>query len=130
MTRRVMIGAIMLAVCAGAAGAVEVPQPSGQRVSLIDVIVEAAPPLVRFRFLAPDIAPAGGGLSYADVAGDFPYLCENVVLPAIQQAGLAVPDVIISLSDQVVPFGVAAPGATQFFEPYEIVDNACVGGLL
>ncbi|NCT11973.1 MAG: hypothetical protein GW767_04385 [Rhodobacterales bacterium] len=116
---------LAFSVLAGAACAQGVTTPSGQEVTLFDVRVEDAG-VVRFRFLAPAIDPAGQGLVFDDVAGDFGWLCETVALPALAQSGRPAQQVVISLSDREVAFGQAAPEATQFFEAYALDGSTCI----
>ena len=103
--------------------------PSGQVVSLIDVIWNVPGPnglAVRFRFLAPAIARDAGGVD-PDVAGrDMDDLCQNYALQRIAEFGPQPSQIIISLSDVAVPFGEAAPDATQYFQAYTIADGTCV----
>ena len=103
--------------------------PSGQVVSLIDVIWNVPGPnglAVRFRFLAPAIARDAGSVD-PDVAGrDMDDLCQNYALQRIAEFGPQPSQIIISLSDVAVPFGEAAPDATQYFQAYTIADGTCV----
>lgn len=102
--------------------------PSGQEITLQDVIWNAPGPdgiALRFRFLAPGIAP-GGGVDFDMAAADMQHLCDAYALPRIAEQGPHPEQVIISLSDVAVPFGEAAPEATQFFESYRIEDGVCV----
>ncbi len=102
--------------------------PSGQEITLQDVIWNAPGPdglALRFRFLAPGIAP-GGGVEFETASADMQHLCDAYALPRVAEQGPHPEQVIISLSDVAVPFGEAAPEATQFFESYRIEDGACV----
>jgi hypothetical protein len=101
----------------------DIALPSGQSVTLYDVVLE--PETARFRFLAPAIDPLGEGRTYEDVMDDFQVLCDSYALPALSQAGKDVPDIVISLSDREVTFGTADPSATQFFEPFSVQDGHC-----
>ena len=107
----------------------EIKVPSGQVVSLLDVITNApgADGLTeRFRFLAPGIARQGGGVT-AEVAGrDMDWLCQNYALPRVANTGPQPGQIVISMSDMDVPFGESAPQATQFFNAYSITDGKCV----
>lgn len=102
--------------------------PSGQAVSLIDVIQNEPGPdgmAVRFRFLAPAIARDGGTVT-ADVAdADMQFLCDAYALDRIANTGPQPQQIIISLLDRPVPFGETVPDATQFMQSYSIVDGAC-----
>ena len=121
---------VLLAVLAAhGAWAETVDVPSGQPVTFLDVIRDAPGPLgltYRFRFIAPGIARDGGGLSIEDAAADMDHLCTAFALPRLAAVGPRPQQVIISLSDRAVEFGVASPEATQFFEAYRIVDGACI----
>ncbi len=106
-----------------------VPVPSGQQVVLQDVIWNVPGPdglVLRFRFVAPDIARNGGSVDFETASADMMALCESYALPRLTQFGPAPGQVIISLSDVAVPFGQSAPEATQFFEAFSIVDGTCV----
>ena len=134
--------AVMAAVLAGSAAAQEavvelvvepgygarIEVPSGQEITLQDVIWNAPGPdglALRFRFLAPGIAP-GGGVDFETAAADMQHLCDTYALPRIADQGPHPEQVIISLSDVAVAFGEAAPEATQFFESFRIEDGVCV----
>ncbi len=102
--------------------------PSGQEITLQEVIWNAPGPdglTLRFRFLAPGIAP-GGGVDFDTASADMQHLCDSYALPRMAEGGPHPEQVIISLSDVPVPFGEADPEATQFFESYRIEDGVCV----
>jgi hypothetical protein len=108
--------------------AAPIPVPSGQQVTLIEVINDPAGPAgltMRFRFLAPGIA-AGGGVAFETAAADMLALCTDYALPKVPDPGPPVQQIVISLHDRVLPFGEAAPDAVQFFEAYRIEADACV----
>lgn len=114
---------------AAAETAVVVAVPSGQSVTLLDVIRDAPGPggtALRFRFVAPAIARAGGTVNFDTAISDMLHLCQNYALPRLAEFGPAPGQVIISLSDVAVPFGAAAPEATQFFESFSIADGDCI----
>ena len=97
--------------------------PSGLDVRVHEVIFEENPDIARFRFVAPGLGAEGKG--YAEVQGDFPWLCQEMILPALtetQKAG----DIVISLSDREIVFGQITPDATQYFELFRIADGACI----
>ena len=96
--------------------------PSGSETTLHEVILEES--AARFRFLVADLGT--GGLSYSDLAADFPFLCEAYALPALAANDLQVAQVVISLADRPVPFGEADPNATQFFEGFDISEGVCM----
>ncbi len=103
--------------------------PSGQVVTLLDVILDTAGPAgltMRFRFLAPGVAKAGGTVS-AEVAGaDMDALCQEYALPRVSTIGPQPAQIVISMSDMDVPFGESHPEATQLFNSYSITDGLCV----
>jgi Family of unknown function (DUF6497) len=103
--------------------------PSGQRVTLLDVITNVPGPeglATRFRFLAPSITREGGTVDAETAAGDMDYLCQNFALAKIAEMGPQPQQIIISMADVDVPFGEARPDATQFFNSYSIADGTCV----
>ncbi|WP_254868678.1 DUF6497 family protein [Phaeobacter sp. HF9A] len=102
-----------------------IPVPSGQPVTLSEVLLDEAPGALwaRFRFVAPQIA---GQTEQGDSAEDIDYLCARLALPYVAHHQISPARVVISLADRAVPFGTSAPEATQFFETYRIADDTCV----
>ena len=102
--------------------------PSGMEVHWIDTITDTQGPeglTLRFRFLAPAI----GGRQPLDpemASVDMDALCNGFALPRISNLGPQPAQVVISLSDRVVPFGETDEEAVQFFQAYSIADGACV----
>ena len=114
----------LLALCATAVHAEQVTTPSGQSVTLYDVVLETD--VARFRYLAPAIDPAAQGLMHEDVVGDFVWLCESFAIPGLVAAEKTAEHVIIAMSDREVEFGVAMPEATQFIESYTVQGPSCI----
>lgn len=111
----------------GTFGAV-IPVPSGQEVWWVDASQTEEGPqglTYRFRFLAPQIG--GAGALSPDVALlDMVALCETFVAPRLPSGGAPQPEqVVLSLSDRIVPLGEAAPEAVQYFEAYSVSDGVC-----
>jgi hypothetical protein len=103
--------------------------PSGQQVTLLDVIHNepgADGATVRFRFLAPQIAPGPGMMDFDVSTIDMKHLCDTYALPRVAGNVPAPLQIIISFSDREVAFGEADPDATQFFEAYSIEAGECV----
>lgn len=118
---KTLIG-LMLTCLAALPAAAEGP-PSGQPVTLYDLVIEAEAGLARFRFLMPGLAQ---GLDHAAVAADLPWLCENVALPELEANGWSVGTVVISVGDRTVPLGEMDPEAVQFFEAFRVTDGTCI----
>lgn len=122
--------AVLLLLAGPALGQDLIEVPSGQPVSLQDVIWNEPGPAgltVRFRFIAPQIAREGGTIDFDTAAEDMDHLCQTFALPRIETVtGPQPAQVVISLSDRPVEFGVITPEATQFFEAYSIEDGTCV----
>lgn len=127
-----LMAALLLSAFARPASAqdgagVSVPVPSGQEVHWIDTISDTPGPeglTMRFRFLAPQIG--GDDPMDPDVAAaDMQALCEEFALPRLSAIGPRPAQVVISLSDRVVPFGETDEEAVQFFEAYSVVDGGC-----
>ncbi len=103
-----------------------VPVPSGQAVTLQDVIWNVPGPdgmTTRFRFVAPAIA---AGVDFDTAEADMIHLCEAFAVPRLTEFGPQPEQVVISLSDRALPFGDSAPDAVQFFESYRIEDGKCL----
>ena len=106
----------------------QIAVPSGQEVTFQDEIWSGEDParVARFRFVAPAIARNGNALGFPEVEADMAHLCEVFVLPQLNGGEQAPARIIISLSDRPVPFGLADPEATQFFEAYRPDHGNCV----
>ena len=103
--------------------------PSGQPVTLQDVIRSEDGPLgaaLRFRFVAPQIARAGGSVDFETASADMVDLCQRFALPKVSELGDAPRQIIISLAAAEVPFGEAAPEVTQFFESFRVENGTCI----
>lgn len=100
--------------------------PSGLEISLNDVILEADTKVARFRFIVPAIGPDGGQKVFADVIDDLQYVCDRVIVPALQGNGWDSGEVVVSISDKPVAFGTYSPDVTQFFQPFRLEANACI----
>ena len=126
------LAAIPFALFAQAALAADaIAVPSGQPVTLAEVLLDEAPgqpdqTWARFRFLAPQIARGTGTVSYDTAAPDMDHLCGTLALPYLAEHGMTAARVVISLSDREVPFGAQDPEATQFFEAYRPDGTACM----
>lgn len=102
--------------------------PSGQHVEFFEVLweVDGDDDVYRFRYIAPDIAREGGKISFDQAELDIKHLCESSALPALVAQGRTADRIVVSLSDQEVEFGKAAPDVTQFFEVYSPEGTTCV----
>lgn len=101
--------------------------PSGQTVTLQDVIWNAPGNegmTLRFRFVAPAIAP-GGGVDADAAAEDMQHLCDSFAIPRMVEFGPEPAQVVISLSAAPVEFGATAPDVVQFFESFSVADGQC-----
>ncbi len=116
------------AVCLSVTSASAQDVPSGQPVSLSEVLLDAvgAESWVRFRFIAPEIAKDVGTVSYAKAEDDFQALCDGFALTYMTDFELTADVVVISLMDRPVPFGTSDPDATQFFEAFRPGADGCV----
>lgn len=102
--------------------------PSGQDIRFLDVISDApgtAGATARYRFVAPAIARPGGSIDFDTAVADMLHLCQNYVMPQLDQS-LPPRQIVISLSDRPLPFGQPAPEATQFFEAYRLENGRCI----
>ena len=99
--------------------------PSGLDVTLYDVILDEAPEVARFRFLVPAIG-RDDAVSFSDVAIDFQFLCDALVIPGLAANGWETKEVVISMSAAEVPFGEVTEDVTQFFQPFSIAGDTCI----
>jgi len=119
----------MMVVASAAAAQDPIIVPSGQSVSLVEVIWqehdEPTELWARFRFLAPAIG-GEGGIGFDAAAPDFAALCETVALPALDAEGREADVVVISLSDQPLEFGETNSAITQYFEAFRVTGTGCM----
>ncbi len=115
-----------LLLAAGPAAALDVP--SGQTVTLQEVLVDTvgSETWIRFRFVVPQIGDENAGADYDTHAADMDHLCAELALPYLREYALTGDVIVISMADQVSEFGVADPEITQYFEAYRPVDNTCM----
>lgn len=103
--------------------------PSGQVVTLQEALWNVPGPdglVTRFRFVAPAINRVTGSVDFETAAADLLHLCNTFALQRVVQIGPASAQVILSMADRPLPFGEAAPDATQYFEAYRIENGACI----
>lgn len=120
--------AAALALLLAATPALALDVPSGQPVTLQEVLVDAVGPQtwLRFRLIAPAIARDTGEIDYQTAAGDMMHLCQELALPYISEYDLTGDVIVISLADRETEFGVADPAATQFFEAFHVENDLCI----
>lgn len=105
--------------------------PSGQPVTLIDTVLNEPGPAgvtIRYRFLAPEIAP-DASIDFDTAVIDIAALCDSYALPRLADSTTPPDQIIISLADRVVPFGQTDDAATQYFEAFGIDGGACIWDL-
>lgn len=104
--------------------------PSGQEVTLHEVLVD--PQLqatyLRFRFIAPAVARGEGQPSFDVVSADMLHLCENLVVPYLAEHDLQGDEIVITFMDQYTEFGQFDPDRTQFIETFLLEDGICIWG--
>ncbi len=76
----------------------------------------------RFRFVLPEIAQ---GVTFEDLIDDLDFVCAQVAVPALTQAGSDVSQLVISVSAADVPFGEASE-VVQYFQPFRREGDACI----
>ncbi|MCB1343045.1 MAG: hypothetical protein KDK24_18645 [Pseudooceanicola sp.] len=124
--RGIIIALALLA--APAVAQVPADAPSGQQLTLSEVLLDDAPGelWLRFRFLAPGIARQGGTVDQATASADMGALCETLALPYVTEQKLDIVRIAISMMDRDIPFGETDPAVTQFFEVYRPEDGRCI----
>ncbi|MDF1728954.1 MAG: DUF6497 family protein [Sulfitobacter sp.] len=117
-----------LGLLAQSAWATEVVVPSGQPVTLQEVLIDeiGTETWMRFRFVAPAISKNGGTVTYDVAFEDMTHLCQELSLPYLAEYQLHGDIIVISLADSEVEFGQANPDVTQFFEAFRPVDKNCI----
>ncbi len=84
--------------------------PSGFELSLFDAFVEQPNNLWRFRYQTDGLRLE----NYADVSADFLHLCQEYILPTLTAKNQVPDQIVISIADREVPFGVTDPGTGTF----------------
>jgi hypothetical protein len=111
------------------AGSAEpIPVPSGQFVTLQDVVWSVAPFQgfrLRFRFVAPEIR-AGGTVDFGQASADMMALCQGYAREKMAALGGAPEQIIISMAEKPVAFGETLPEVVQFFEAFRIEGDTCI----
>ena len=99
--------------------------PSGQPVEFVEMLWDrpGGGLVYRFRFLAPHIS---AGMGFEQSAADMEYLCREYALPRVANTGPVPRQIIISLADRPVEFGVTDTEAVQFFEAYRVENGGCI----
>ncbi|WP_432690814.1 DUF6497 family protein [Pseudooceanicola sp. C21-150M6] len=121
----VAISGALLAVATTVRGQEGAPSvPSGIDLTLQEVLREEQSDgtfWLRFRYVAPSLASEG----YETVRQDFAALCETQVLPYVAAGESDAAQAVISIASEETEFGLAAPGVTQFFEAFSLIDDTC-----
>lgn len=120
--------AVIAAALLAASPALAIDVPSGQAVTLQEVLVDTvgAETWIRFRFVVPAISTEKAGAEYETHVADMDHLCTELALPYISDYALTGDVIVISMADKQSEFGVADPDVTQYFEAYRPVDNICI----
>lgn len=102
------------------------PVPSGQEVTLYEMLVDAQEntTYLRFRYLTPQIA--GRHISFEVAGQDMMHLCQTFALPYIDQYALEGDRIVISFMDRITEFGQQDPAATQYFESFRAENGVCM----
>ncbi|GAA6165963.1 hypothetical protein NBRC116590_36670 [Pelagimonas sp. KU-00592-HH] len=101
--------------------------PSGFEVYLQEMLFELRQDqsrVARFRYVMPIIGQEG--VTFFHVEQDFPVLCESHAVPSIEKSDEIVDQVIISLADRELEFGVSSSVATQYFEAFRLENGSCI----
>ncbi|MBS1303148.1 hypothetical protein GZH79_12545 [Loktanella sp. SALINAS62] len=99
--------------------------PSGLDIALADVIMDSGAGIARFRFLSSALSGGDEAATFSDVIDDLTWLCDSVVVPALELQEWTGQQVVLSVSDRPTEFGIYDPQVTQFFQPFRVADGAC-----
>jgi len=126
--RGCVLTAFLLLIAVPAVAQNDYSVPSGQVVTLREILIDEATGAtwLRFRFLAPAIARVGGAVTPVAAAQDMDHLCREIAAPYAEAQGLTPERVVISLSDRDLAFGETNPDATQFFDVFRLEDGLCI----
>lgn len=118
----------LIALCLLATPLAASDVPSGQPVTLHEVLVDAQPDetYLRFRFVAPLISEGADKVSFEVAGNDMMHLCQTLALPYMVEYALEGDRIVISLMDRVTEFAVPDPQATQYFEQFRAENGICI----
>ena len=126
-TKNLALPMALAAFAPFAAAADAMMLPSGQSVTLVEVLNDGAGSednATRFRFLAPSIS--GRKAIDAELAlSDIAWVCENFALPQMPTLNPKATQIVVSLMDRDVPFGETDEDATQYFDAFTITNGTC-----
>lgn len=99
--------------------------PSGLEAGLQDVLSDRPGQglTYRFRFVAPEFT---GKEEFDSIMADLEYLCTTYAIPRLPNLGPKPRQVVISLADRPVEFGVMDADVPQVFEAYRVEDDTCI----
>ena len=126
-----MVHAIALLSLAGVAMAETfgLAVPSGQPVDRLDQLVEhqqnPQETWLVLRYLAPQIARAGGTVDYDVALTDMDSLCVSDGLAARSRAAEPIDQIVIILLDRPLARGETDPDSTKFIAAYEPTNGGC-----
>lgn len=114
--------ALALLAATGAVAQPALTLPSGSNVTPYDLIVEEG--VIRLRFISAGLAQDEVGYRSDPLMllQDMTYLC-NLQVTADPPANDT--EVVVTLMDQPLEFGVVDPSVTQYFEAFLIRDQEC-----
>lgn len=118
-----IIASVLLGSQVSAQGEGLLPLPSGRAVHLQEILSNQLGNdglTSHFRFIAEGMDPQ------EDWSEDMLYLCETYALSMVAGQVPQPRQIVISLADQTLPFGEAAPDAVQLFEAYYPDENHCI----
>lgn len=138
MIRVVVISALLggLAQCEDASDTAEAEEgasPSGMTAELQDVRYEPegahvnVVKLVRLRYVLPQIG-GPNPVAFETIEPDFKYLCETDGLAHRAKSAPNAEEIVISIASAPVAFGEIAPEIVQYFDAFEVRENACIWG--
>lgn len=133
MATRLHIPAALLALTIGQGAAAEQDKakeerlvlPSGLEARLQDMLWNEPGQglMYRFRFVASDFT---GEEDFETIMTDLEYLCSDYAIPRLSNIGPAPSQVVISLADRELEFGVIDPSVKQVFEAYSVDNGTCI----
>lgn len=100
--------------------------PSGQTVTFHEQLQEQDGALVRLRFIAPALASPLKRPSFEDMTADLETLCTEYGLPKFAKEAANPTQIIISLSAELVEFGLSNSGVQQVFEAFSVENETCM----
>jgi hypothetical protein len=100
--------------------------PSGQSITFVEKRVDLESNIVRLRFIAPDLASPLTRPSFEAMSEDLEVLCADFGLKELLKDAPRPAQIVVSLSAELLEFGVTNTEVQQVFEAFSVQNETCM----